>query len=78
MAARAHKLSDVIGEDNDLAVLQQTADRHRDHLSDPERAALAEFIQRRRARLQRRALKRADRLYRRKPRSAIRRIGLTA
>jgi CYTH domain-containing protein/CHAD domain-containing protein len=78
MAARAHRLSDVIGEDHDLAVLQQTADRHRDHLSDAERGALAELIERRRARLRRRALKKADRLYRRKPRAAIGRIGLPA
>jgi CYTH domain-containing protein/CHAD domain-containing protein len=78
MAKRAHKLSDLIGEDHDLAVLQQTAERHHEHLSEPERGALRELVERRRTELQRRALPRAERLYRRKPRAAVRRVGLSA
>jgi CYTH domain-containing protein/CHAD domain-containing protein len=78
MAKRAHKLSDLIGEDHDLAVLQQTAERHREHLGEAERGALRELIERRRAELQRRALASAERLYRRKPRAAVRRMGLSA
>jgi CHAD domain-containing protein len=78
MAKRAHKLSDLIGEDHDLAVLQQTAERHHEHLSEAERGALRELVERRRTELQRRALPRAERLYRRKPRAAVRRVGLSA
>ena len=78
MAKRAHKLSDLIGEEHDLTVLQQTAERHSEHLSEAERVALEELIERRRTGLRRRALPRAERLYRRKPRAAVRRVGLTA
>ncbi len=78
MAKRAHKLSDLIGEEHDLAVLQQTAERHSEHLGEAERGVLRELIERRRAELQRRARARAERLYRRKPRAAVRRIGLSA
>jgi hypothetical protein len=78
MAKRAHKLSDLIGDDHDLAVLQQTAERHHEHLGEAERAALRELIERRRAELQRRTLPRAKRLYRRKPRATVRRVGLSA
>jgi CYTH domain-containing protein/CHAD domain-containing protein len=78
MAKRAHKLADLIGEDHDLAVLQQTAERHHEHLSKAERDTLNELIERRRAELQRRALSRAKRLYRRKPRAVVRRVGLSA
>ena len=78
MAKRAHKLSDLIGEDHDLTVLHQTAERHREHLSEAQRGALEGLIERRRTELQRRALPRAERLYRRKPRAAVRRLGLTA
>jgi len=78
MAKRAHKLSDLIGEDHDLAVLQQTAERHHEHLSEAERGALRALIERRRTELQRRALPHAERLYRRKPRAVVRRVGLSA
>jgi CYTH domain-containing protein/CHAD domain-containing protein len=78
MAKRAHKLADLIGEDHDLAVLQQTAERHHEHLREPEPDALRELIERRRSELQRRALSRAKRLYRRKPRAVVRRVGLSA
>jgi CYTH domain-containing protein/CHAD domain-containing protein len=76
LARRASDLSDVIGEDHDLAVLQQTAQRHAHSLTDDERRTLDELIQRRRAKLRRRVLKAARRLYARRPKAASRRIGL--
>jgi CYTH domain-containing protein/CHAD domain-containing protein len=76
LAGRAHDLSDLIGEDHDLAVLLATAEDRREAVTDDELATLAELIGRRRAELQRRALKAARRLYRRKPSAALRRVGL--
>jgi len=76
LADRAHDVSDLIGEDHDLAVLLATAEDRREALTDDELATLAELIGRRRAKLQRRALKAARRLYRRKPGAALAKIGL--
>jgi adenylate cyclase len=76
LARRASDLSDVIGYDHDLAVLQDTARRHAERLTDDERERLDELVRRRRAKLRRRALADADRLYARKPKAVSRRIGL--
>ena len=78
MAKLASDLSDVIGEDHDLAVLSETADRQRARLSDRELDLLADAIGRRRAELHKQVLAQARRLYRRKPRKAVRRLGLEA
>lgn len=70
----AHRLSDLIGEDHDLAVLEQHATRHRSQLpNDAAFTALVGLIARRRRKLQRQALRRAPRLYRTKPSKLARR-----
>jgi CHAD domain-containing protein len=57
LARRAHTLSNLIGEDHDLALLGQRAGE----------GELAELIERRRDELQREAMRLAKRLYRKKP-----------
>jgi CHAD domain-containing protein len=70
LSRRAHDLSDVVGEDHDLAVLLDAA-RERGHVLAPEeREQLASLVGTRRAEQQREALERARRLYARKPRKA--------
>ena len=76
VASQASDLSDVIGNEHDLAVLRETADRHRHTLTADEFAQLDELIGERREALQRRALKDARQLYRRKPKAALSRVGL--
>ena len=78
VARAASDLSDVIGEDHDLAVLQETAERHRGRLSGRQFDLLGDLIARRRAHLQADARARARRLYRRRPRKAVRRLRLEA
>jgi CHAD domain-containing protein len=63
LARRAHKLSDVLGEDHDLATLLDAAERHESTLTTEERAALKQLVERRRAKLQRKALSRARNVY---------------
>jgi CHAD domain-containing protein len=72
VARRAHDLSDVLGEDHDLAVLATTAREHADALAAGEGAVLDDLVRRRRAKLQRRALKRAERVFHAKPKRAAR------
>jgi CHAD domain-containing protein len=68
LARRAHDLSDLTGEDHDLAVLAALA-RQRTGVMEPGEPALLEaVIERRRARLQRDALECASDVYARKPR----------
>jgi CHAD domain-containing protein len=70
----AHALSDVVGEDHDLAVLLDAA-RQRPHALTPgERKLLAALVGRRRAALQRTALERGRSLYARKPRKLTKTI----
>jgi CHAD domain-containing protein len=68
LAAEAHVLSDLLGEDHDLAMLAQRATRkkHKD---------LRRAIEKRRARLRKRALKMGKRLYAEKPKGFSRRVG---
>lgn len=74
LGRRAHKLSDAVGEDHDLAVLADGA-RARPHTLQPgELERLDALVARRRADLQRDALGRAERVYRRKPRKVARRV----
>jgi CHAD domain-containing protein len=68
----AHRLSDVLGDDHDLATLHEASRKHAATLSPAELELLSELIQRRRAKLQRKALKRARKLYSAKPRKLAR------
>ena len=71
----AHELSDLLGEDHDLALLRTTALRHRREFDDAAGlAALLGVIDRRRAQLERRALDRAGRVYAAKPKALVRSI----
>jgi CHAD domain-containing protein len=73
IARRARKLSNLIGEDHDLALLAQRAAERRDRLPNATAAGeLAALVERRRGELQRKALKRARRLFRKKPRKIVR------
>jgi CHAD domain-containing protein len=67
LAKRAHALSDVVGDDHDLAVLLEGARERPGTLDAVELERLEELVARRRAKLQRRAIKRARRVYARKP-----------
>ncbi len=68
LAAEAHVLSDLLGEDHDLAMLAEraTGKKHKE---------LRRAIGKRRARLRKRALKLGKRLYAEKPKGFTRRIG---
>ena len=68
LARRAHQLSDLLGDDHDLAVLLDRARAQPELLDEGELAALSALVQRRQDRLRRDALALAARLYRRKPR----------
>jgi CHAD domain-containing protein len=67
LARRAHALSDVVGDDHDLAVLQAAARERQATLAPGELALLEGLIARRRRRLQRKALAQGRRVYARKP-----------
>jgi CHAD domain-containing protein len=72
-ARKAHRLSDLIGEDHDLALLAERAADRRDRFDDDAAADdLAERIERRRADLRSEALELGGRLYRKKPRKMVR------
>jgi CHAD domain-containing protein len=74
LARRAHKLSDLLGDDHDLAVLHAAArDRYRT-LAQGELRLLRGLIERRRRGLQRDALACAERVYARKAKAWARRI----
>jgi CHAD domain-containing protein len=68
----AHKLSDVLGDDHDLAALLEASRKHAATLAPAERELLTEIVEGRRAKLQRKALKRARKLYSAKPRKLAR------
>jgi CHAD domain-containing protein len=67
LAARAHELSDLAGDDHDLAVLRAAARERQETLAPGELALLDGLIARRRRRLRRKAIKRGRRLYARRP-----------
>ncbi len=67
-----HRLTDDLGEDHDLALLDSTL---RD-IGDRQQSKLRKAIKRRRAKLQRRARHAGRRLYERKPRRYLRHLGL--
>jgi CHAD domain-containing protein len=74
LGRRAHDLSDVVGEDHDLAVLLDAARQCPHAVAPGEQELLVALVGRRRAELQRAALERARRLYRRKPRKVTKTI----
>jgi CHAD domain-containing protein len=76
LAKRARRLSKLLGDDHDLAVLRQRIEGHPAPLSPDELELIDGLIDRRRGELQGRARRLAVRLYRRKPAKAVRRLGL--
>jgi CHAD domain-containing protein len=74
LARRAHALSDLLGDDHDLAMLLDAARQRHRTLRRGELALLRALVGRRRVRLQRAALACGRRVYGRKPRAWTRRI----
>jgi CHAD domain-containing protein len=74
MAGQASKLSDLLGEDHDLAVLATTADANQAVLSDEEQRVLSREIRRRRRKLQRKADELGESLYAERPRKLASRL----
>src|SRR5919106_875317 len=68
IARRAHELSNLTGEDHDLALLAEQANERRDRFPDATAAGeVTALVERRRDELQRGALELARRLFRNKP-----------
>jgi CHAD domain-containing protein len=73
IARRAHELSDLIGEDHDLAILTQRAGERRDRFaSETDTEELARLAEQRRDELRREAMDVGRRLFRKKPRKLVR------
>lgn len=68
MVDEADELSDVLGDHNDLAVLLQAVEEHRDELGDDRAAELRAAVSRRRDRLRLAAVPLGKRLYAEAPR----------
>lgn len=73
---RAHQLADLLGDDHDLAVLLERAEQASELFGQSELELLRTLIARRRRRLQRDALAKGAKVYRRKPRKVLRRLAL--
>jgi CHAD domain-containing protein len=68
LADRAHRLSDLVGDDHDLAVLSQQADQRPECLADEREAAVLQaLIARRRRQIQHEAIGLAQRIFVAKP-----------
>ena len=75
LARRAHDLSDLIGEDHDLAILGERVTERRDRFDDEAAVGeLVELIGRRRDELQREAMGLGERVFRKKPRKVARQL----
>jgi CHAD domain-containing protein len=74
LSRRAHRVSDLLGDDHDLSVLLGHARAQPELFGPSELELLATLIERRRKVLRRAALARAARLYGRKPRKLVRRL----
>ena len=72
LATRAHELSDLLGENHDLALLRDAVDEHANVMAPGEQEQLRNMIDRRQAKLRRRALRCAGRIYGTKPRKLAR------
>jgi CHAD domain-containing protein len=72
LASRTHDLSDLLGDDHDLAELRKYVSTHRQSFEDRvAQVALVALIERRRKELQRRALRLGAKLYRRSPKRFV-------
>jgi CHAD domain-containing protein len=75
LADHAHDLSDHLGDDHDLALLRETAQRRRAAFSDPaDKRHLLEEIDQRRGELQFAAISLAERIFADKPKRFTKRI----
>lgn len=73
LAERTHALSDLLGDDHDLAVLDAEVAHRGQRMGDAaELAALQALVRRRRAELQREAMAAGKRIYRPKPKAFLR------
>jgi CHAD domain-containing protein len=77
LAKSAHRLSNLLGDDHDLSVLLEYAERHPQLLDPGERERLQTVVDRRRKSLRREGLKCAAEVYKRKPKKMLRRLALT-
>ena len=72
LAKRAHKVANLLGDHHDLTVLRDYVDVHPQEFADEEtRETLLAVIERRRNVLERKALKRGKRLYRKSPKRFV-------
>jgi len=76
LAKRAHRLSDLLGEHHDLALLRQRAERQPELFDPGQHELLRTEIDSRSQRLRQDSLACAKRLYRHKPGKLVRRLGL--
>jgi len=76
VAKAAHRLSDLLGDDHDLAVLLEYAHQHRDLLGSGELELLESMVALRSQSLRRQAFTCAAELYRRKPKRMVKRLAL--
>jgi len=74
-ADAAHELSDILGDDHDLAILRSTLAEHAGNLPAANLPGLAALIGQRRTELQLSARRLGDRLYAEKPGQVTRRLG---
>lgn len=72
----AHRLSDLLGEDHDLTILREYAQRQAERLTATELELLMALIGCRQEALRREGLDRATELYRLKPKQLLRRLAL--
>ncbi len=71
---RPTSLSDLLGEDHDLAVLGDTAEAQAQSLAPDERRILQRAVRQRRKKLQRAAIEVGARLYAERPRKLAERL----
>lgn len=71
LASDAHDVADLLGDDHDLAVLREYVERHPQCFDDDRRQSVLAIIDRRRDTLQRKALARGRRLYKRSPKRFV-------
>jgi len=74
LAKDAHELSDLLGDDHDLATLSEAADRHATTLTPEQREQLDALIAARRKKLQKKALRCARKVFATKPRKLAKSI----
>jgi CHAD domain-containing protein len=75
LADQAHKLADHLGDDHDLAVLQEKITAHPDVFEGNDRDALIAVLESRRKQLQDKAFRLGARIFAEKPRRFTNRIG---